>query len=228
MWQLLLPPVIVIIAFTFLLWFLAKKQSDPFVQEEINRLTNGEVETINNFRTWFWGLTEKLTKRLRVHMLRLHNRMADWSKVAKENKEHKAQEIVTEPMAPSVQAPVLPRTDMTSAPSRDDSFMERPIARGARREVHVQTQVNTPPANNGNQRSNVSDIKKDLTSHEEDFIASIAKNPKDFSAYEKLGDYYMDNGNIKDAKECYRQVLRLSPANRDVKMKIRRLEKMLS
>jgi hypothetical protein len=37
----------------------------------------------------------------------------------------------------------------------------------------------------------------------------------------------MDNGNIKDAKECYRQVLRLSPANRDVKMKIRRLEKML-
>jgi hypothetical protein len=224
MWQLLLPPVIVIIAFTFLLWFLAKKQSDPFVQEEINRLTNGEVETFNSFRTFFWGITEKLTKRLRVQMLRLHNTMADWSKVARENKEHKGADVDLEAPAPSVQEPVLPRTDMTSAPTHEDGFMERPIVR---REFHAESVSAPAPAANGNQRANVSDIKKELTSHEEDFIASIAKNPKDFSAYEKLGDYYMDNGNIKDAKECYRQVLRLSPANREVKMKIRRLEKML-
>lgn len=220
MWQLLLPPVVVILTFTFLLWFLAKKQSDPFVQEEINRLTNGEIETMNGFRTWFWGLTEKLTKRARVQMLKLHNMFGDWSKVAKQNKEHTGQESLSENQEPAVQEPVLPRTDMTSLPKMDDGFIERPIIR---REGQMD---NSNPAS-ATLRTNVSDIKKDITSHEEDFIASIAKNPKDFSAYEKLGDYYMDNGNIKDAKECYRQVLRLSPANRDVKMKIRRLEKML-
>lgn len=220
MWQLLLPPVIVILTFTFLLWFLAKKQSDPFVQEEINRLTYGEVETIQNVRAWFWGLTEKMSKRARVQMLRFHNKLGDLSKVAKENKEQRVVEVGTESMTPAVQEPVMPRTDMSQpAPRTNDQFMERPILR---REGVRQNAPQQAPA-----RSNVADIKKDLTTHEEDFIASIAKNPKDFSAYEKLGDYYMDNGNIKDAKECYRQVLRLSPANRDVKMKIRRLEKML-
>ena len=63
---------------------------------------------------------------------------------------------------------------------------------------------------------------------EEELIARIAVNPKDFTAYEGLGDHYLDTGNIKDAKECYRQVLKLSPAHRLVRIKIRRLEKILS
>lgn len=222
MWQLLLPPVIVIIAFTFLLWFLAKKQSDPFVQEEISRLTNGEIETLNGFRTWFWGFTEKMTKRARVQMLRFHNVLGDWSRVAKENKEQTVSETSIEE-APAVEAPVLPRTDILSQPRPEENFIERPIVR---RETPLESLQQKGLAQQT--RTNVSDIsKKEAITHEEDFISSIAKNPKDFSAYEKLGDYYMDNGNIKDAKECYRQVLRLTPANREVKMKIRRLEKML-
>ena len=63
---------------------------------------------------------------------------------------------------------------------------------------------------------------------EEDLIGRIANNPKDYEAYEALGDFYMESGNIKDAKECYRQVLKLSPVQRMVKIKIRRLEKLLS
>ena len=63
---------------------------------------------------------------------------------------------------------------------------------------------------------------------EADLIGRIAADPKDFSAYEALGDYYLEIGNIKDAKECYRQVLRLSPTHRMVKIKIRRLEKLLT
>lgn len=63
---------------------------------------------------------------------------------------------------------------------------------------------------------------------EEDLIKRIATNPKDFTAYEALGDYYLETNNITDAKECYRQVLKLSPVQRMVKIKIRRLEKLLS
>ncbi len=63
---------------------------------------------------------------------------------------------------------------------------------------------------------------------EERLIARIAVNPKDFTAYEELGDYYLEMKSITDAKECYRQVLKLSPVHRMVKIKIRRLEKLLT
>lgn len=62
---------------------------------------------------------------------------------------------------------------------------------------------------------------------EEILIERIAANPRDIEAYERLGDYYLDQSNLQDAKECYRQVLRLSPVHRLAKVKIRKLERML-
>lgn len=62
---------------------------------------------------------------------------------------------------------------------------------------------------------------------EEELIDRIAKNPKDAASYEELGDYYMANENLEDAKACYRQVIKLSPLNREVKEKVRKLERLL-
>lgn len=62
---------------------------------------------------------------------------------------------------------------------------------------------------------------------EDILIERIAVNPRDLEAYERLGEYYMEQGNLQDAKECYRQVLRLSPVHRLAKIKIRRLERKL-
>jgi tetratricopeptide (TPR) repeat protein len=215
MWQLLLPPVIVILSFTFLLWFLSRKQNDPLIQQEIARLTADSVEGTASIKAFFWATVEKFTRRSKLTLLRFHNVLTQWSHKAKELKEiHKPQEREEPVFEAVVEDPVLPRTDMVNEPSHRATFIETPIARKEeKRESLPQTSVK--------------DITREAISHEEDFIAAIAKNPKDGVAYEKLGDYYMDNGNIKDAKECYRQVLRLSPAHREVKMKIRRLEKML-
>lgn len=63
---------------------------------------------------------------------------------------------------------------------------------------------------------------------EEELIGRIATNPKDAQAYELLGDYYMDGENLEDAKACYRQVIKLLPLNREVKEKVRRLERLLT
>lgn len=62
---------------------------------------------------------------------------------------------------------------------------------------------------------------------EDILVERISMNPRDIEAYERLGDYYLEQGNLSDAKECYRQVLKLSPAYRLVKIKIRRLERLL-
>jgi len=61
---------------------------------------------------------------------------------------------------------------------------------------------------------------------EETLIARIVENPRDAAAYEELGDCYFAANNLQDAKECYRQAIKLHPTNRAVKIKIRRLEKV--
>ncbi|MDR3559460.1 MAG: hypothetical protein P4L62_02325 [Candidatus Pacebacteria bacterium] len=58
-------------------------------------------------------------------------------------------------------------------------------------------------------------------------IDRIAANPKDTEAYERLGEYYIEIRSLKDAKECFKQVIRIDPKNKSVKMKMRRLERML-
>lgn len=58
-------------------------------------------------------------------------------------------------------------------------------------------------------------------------IERIAANPKDVEAYERLGEYYMEIDSLTDAKECFKQVLKLDPKNGNVKYRMRRLEAML-
>lgn len=62
---------------------------------------------------------------------------------------------------------------------------------------------------------------------EELLIERIAANPKDVEAYERLGEYYMEIENFEFSKECFKQVIKLSPTNRNAKYKIKKLERLL-
>jgi hypothetical protein len=63
---------------------------------------------------------------------------------------------------------------------------------------------------------------------EELLIERVASNPRDIEAYERLGEYYLEMESFEFAKECFKQILKLNPANRNAKYKIRRLENLLS
>jgi tetratricopeptide (TPR) repeat protein len=63
---------------------------------------------------------------------------------------------------------------------------------------------------------------------EELLIERVASNPRDTEAYERLGEYYLEMESFEFAKECFKQILKLNPANRNAKYKIRRLENLLS
>lgn len=69
--------------------------------------------------------------------------------------------------------------------------------------------------------------RREREAFENILIERIAANPKDIVAYEQLGDYYIEIKSLKDAKECFKQVIKLDPKNRSVQMKMRRLERML-
>jgi len=69
-------------------------------------------------------------------------------------------------------------------------------------------------------------VHADKDPREVELLSRIVENPRDTAAYEELGDWYFSAKNMEDAKECYRQALKLHPTNRAVKLKIRRLEKV--
>ena len=55
-------------------------------------------------------------------------------------------------------------------------------------------------------------------------IYRIAENPRDIEAYRELGDYYLGVGNIKDAKESFKMVLKLRPRDLKAKSCLREIE----
>jgi len=59
---------------------------------------------------------------------------------------------------------------------------------------------------------------------EEALVHRIAENPKDVEAYRELGDYYMATGNLKDAKDSFKMVLKLRPRDLKAKSSLRDLE----
>jgi len=59
---------------------------------------------------------------------------------------------------------------------------------------------------------------------EDALIHRIAENPKDVEAYRELGDYYLSVGNIKDAKDSFKIVLKLRPRDLKAKSSLREIE----
>ncbi|HEX7586276.1 MAG TPA: tetratricopeptide repeat protein [Patescibacteria group bacterium] len=62
---------------------------------------------------------------------------------------------------------------------------------------------------------------------EELLMERIAANPKDIEAYERLGQYYMEIENYEFAKECFKQIVKFSPINRNAKYTLKKLERLL-
>ena len=59
-----------------------------------------------------------------------------------------------------------------------------------------------------------------LKNEEQRLIMEIAKNPKDGSLYESLGDLYIEMANFTDAKESYEAAIELNPQNESLKLKL--------
>ena len=65
------------------------------------------------------------------------------------------------------------------------------------------------------QPATVDEMKKE----EKRLINEIAKNPKNSSLYEVLGDLYMKMSNFADAKESYEAAIELNPTKEELKKK---------
>lgn len=223
MLYLILPPIIVVLAFAGLVYFFSRRypsvESRLSSEEKIS--PRGLSESGNSrwmmlLKRLFLNISERVARRLKVITLRAHNAFHRWTQSIREKKlqqtPHKddSQEMTVD----------VPSYDSSEVGSKNDQILRPMISRRVVRPTRrfVSETVAVPQ---------IVQEKTEKNQFEDILIERIASNPRDLEAYERLGEYYMEQGNAQDAKECYRQVLRLSPVHRLAKIKIRRLEKML-
>jgi tetratricopeptide (TPR) repeat protein len=157
-------------------------------------------------------ILERIMQRSKLSALKFHNVSNDWFHSIHErrqkgqqderlNQHRRAEDKIKD--AKNFLAP-MPKPDLSA---KFEPENVRPLVR----EAFVRPQ---PPVREKNQL-------------EEALIKRIAVNPRDIEAYERLGDYYLESGSYRDSHECFKQVLRLSPAHYKAKIRIRKLEGLL-
>jgi len=248
MWYLVIPPIIVVLSLAFLLWYLSRKRTDPFILEKISQ-TEVTAPSFSRTKEFFLRMLEKWAQRFKVASLRTHNSLHDFTQTVKERRRKIHQDI------PVAEKEAAFSKEISLSSSGDEGFFSRFVRTAKTKNNPPSVSISTIEKRNEERQALPVSIMKEQKEEsvprpmvsetvaepdlgkrrvkanvprEETLIARIAVNPKDFTAYEELGDYYLQIENIKDAKECYRQVLKLSPVQRMVKIKIRRLEKLLT
>jgi len=227
MWYLIVPPIIVVASLSLVLWYLSRKGTDPLIAGKVLRLQEEAKQQASfpRIKTFFLHLLEKAAYRFKVTSLKIHNAFHNLTHSLKERQrrfQNKSSASET-PEQPAVPANI----------SATETILKIPIARKHKETAEKGTEESLTVLRPTVSKSAVHPERGRVTTRkdsvrESDLIARISSSPRDFAAYEGLGDYYLEIGNIQDAKACYRQVLKFSPAQRMVRIKIRRLEKILS
>lgn len=190
----------------------------------------------------FLAISEKITRRARIVFLKLESRSKNLndsirnkrneSKLKNENmknavKANLEEDVIIEKLNnyhPEKKKNYLAELKKSTfqdqsktKKEKDAAFAKAPVDREEKTiRPTVSDKVTTPKA-----KAEMKDRLEGL------LIERIAANPKDIEAYERLGEYYMEIDSVQDAKECFKQVLKLDPKNSNVKYRMRRLETML-
>jgi tetratricopeptide (TPR) repeat protein len=236
----ILPPIIVVLSLVGIIIFLVKKSSKikkVYRDDAAELARNKSFENGAHFGTatdgknnhkWekaeniFLIILEKTTRRMRTFSLKLEVWFSGLSgkirnrrnkvnpRNEENNSENKQEEKILEKVIDYKSKGIFEKKSITKD-NFSASVQTEKIA-----EPMISKNVTLPKA--------VPGIKNKL---EELLIERVAANPKDMEAYERLGEYYMEIENYADAKECFKQVLKLNPTNRNVRYKIKRLERLL-
>jgi tetratricopeptide (TPR) repeat protein len=67
--------------------------------------------------------------------------------------------------------------------------------------------------------------EKQFISEEKKYIETIIKNPRDIKTYRSLGLLYLAQKNYKDAKESFKQILKINSKDKEAKKKLKEMGK---
>ncbi len=211
----LIPPILVILSLIGIIIFLVKKAARVATISEDNAemLNKEEVTEAKKDSRWkhgFLGILEGIVRVFRALFLKLGVKFNEWSqtirdkrkvKVVKNNDNDRENDIIEK--------------------IKEYKFEKEEVKIAAR-----QSQKNPKPVISD--RVTAPAAKKEIKDRLEDLLIDrIAANPRDIEAYERLGEYYMEIESYIDAKECFRQIVKLDPKNRSIRYKLKKLETLI-
>lgn len=75
--------------------------------------------------------------------------------------------------------------------------------------------------------NNQNNIQDDNDGEEAELVRQISVNSRSPESYRRLGDFYVENDRLRDARECYKYVLRLAPRHKRAQLAMKRLDRIL-
>jgi hypothetical protein len=238
----ILPPIVIVFGITIIVIILSKKSDDVEklkIRDKNKTASLGGTQNMmkragNIFSSFGLKILERLIQRSKILSLRFHNLSSRWFQYIKSKKEKK------EKSAESIQ---FIQPDNLESDWGKDQIVETPAEKPKRQEKKIsfsfieevkEVEKRAPIIEEEAIEPMVSRhvIHPDSNSvakskFEEILIERIASNPRDIEAYERLGEYYMERNAYEDSRECFNQVIKLSPGHYKAKLKLRRLEKMI-
>lgn len=233
----IIPPILVVLSLVGLILFLVKKapQVANFPEEQ-NFSADSKIDlrepglfskSVQKTKGLNWkvgeraalAILEKLMKLLRFIFLKPGAIFSRWWIRIKNIRKSKAAEQIIEEQSKSADEDIINKIKNY----RSDKKIV--IKKGGSEPIIESEEKPVKPMVSEKVAKPKTEIRDRL---EELLIERIAANPKDIEAYERLGEYYLEIENFEFAKECFKQVIRLNPSNRNVKYKMKKLERLLS
>lgn len=199
----------------------------------------GESVVASKIKHFFLVFLEKLVKKFRIIFLKLETMLKNWGEGIRQRRSSRFEKIDNEKKAQLESGQFEEAVPVTREVEGLDGISEKigrynPERKNIRERLGLKQREVQEEVEEKYFRPIISDHvvvpkrrRETKTRLEELLIERIAANPKDIEAYERLGEYYLEVKNLEHSKECFKQVLRLNPTNRNARYKIRKLEKFL-
>lgn len=229
MFWIYIPPIILVIALAALAVIIGRKSAEI---KKVNVLYS-EPEPETEKKSWknrlrllgqkTLHLLERILDLVKIAFRKTEQSVALWAAKLRARRKGKKFEDVSLTEIPSKpdEAEFLEKIEETELISADLSKKEEKVTY-AGSEVVVRKKIVSEPVVISKPEPLAEDKVREAA-----LIYRIAENPKDIEAYREIGDYYMGIGNIKDAKEAFKMVLKLRPRDLKAKSSLREIEMRL-
>ncbi len=231
MFWIYIPPIIFVTALIFLAVIFGKKTAILKKRGEIFQ-TDSQPQTFSTdpkksgrLKT-FWLILLKFLEKV-VSLIKIGTRKTEesLSKILHKMKEKRLEKKISEPLKENTSGDIFFESENTVQnidliAGKTERKMPGKIQRAAFTSGEVIVRKKEEPA----PQRIVPELATEDKAKEEALIHRIAENPKDIEAYRELGDYYLSIGNIKDAKDSFKMVLKLRPRDLKAKSSLREIE----
>lgn len=232
----IIPPIFVVLSLIGIILFLMKKapkvasineRKNLYLESSVRVQENGKRGLASGDK--YLMLMEKITRLFKAGLIKMENAFSSWNeKIRTKRKQNgtASSEINAVTIQRMEETNVQENNisvDMASSSVHDENMPSMPKQKRITifdSEKPVQPMIS--------KKVTMPKVKVELKDRlEKLLIERIAANPKDIEAYERLGEYYFEIGNMEYSKDCFKQVIRLDPGNTNAKSKMRRLENLL-